>query len=66
VVRVAGDMDTRRLSSTLSSFAKLGLMPGADTRAALEAALEAALVQKGPYMYPQCVADIMRSYETLG
>ena len=72
MVRVAGDMNLMRLSFIWSSYALLGLMPGADAQAALQAAVVAQLAQAmhpqhvAAIMDPQHVAEIVRSYETLG
>jgi len=62
VVRVGLDMVPQAIANTAWSFATLGLMPGAEARAALEA----ALVRMGPAMNEQNVASTVLAYATLG
>ena len=64
VMRMAPDPDMKpqEVANAILAFATLGLMPGAEMRAALEA----AVVRMGPDMKPQETANVAWSYATLG
>jgi hypothetical protein len=64
VMRMAPDPDMKpqEVANAILAFATLGLMPGAEIRAALEA----AVVRVAPDMKPQETANVAWSYATLG
>jgi len=62
VVLVALDMHSQNVSNTVYSFAVLGRMPGAQTRAALEV----AVVREARHMKPQEVSNTSWAFATLG
>ena len=62
MVRVGPDMDPQNVANIFWSYSTLGLMPGAETLAALEA----AVVRVGPGMNAQNLANTAWSFATLG
>jgi hypothetical protein len=55
-------MKLQEVSNALHAYPSLGLMPGAEARAALEA----AVVRVGPSMSPRVLSTTIWSYATLG
>jgi len=64
VVRVASDMKPQEVSNTAYGFALVGWDPGAEARAALEAAV--VRVAPDPDMVPQNVSNVLWALATLG
>ena len=64
VVLVASHMNPQNVSNTAYAFAALGRMPGAETRAALEAAV--VRVTPDPDVKPQAVTNVTWAFATLG
>jgi hypothetical protein len=64
VVLVASHMNPQNVSNTAYAFAALGRMPGAETRAALEAAV--VPVALDPDVKPQAVTNVTWAFATLG
>jgi hypothetical protein len=61
---VASHMNPQNVSNTAYAFAALGRMPGAETRAALEAAV--VRVALDPDVKPQAVTNVTWAFATLG